>query len=230
MNRQEYVRDLGQRLSVLPLSLEDTGDAMRFYEEYFDEAGPEREQDVIAELGSPAYVAAQIALKLSASATPLTERKPVKPRREHTVESGRERILQGKIVWAIILGVLAAPVALPLAACVAVAMLCLLLAALMIPLAFGIGGIACIVTGFMTEIYAALNIATLGFPTTLYMFGMGLFSIGAGGLLARLGWWIGKVCLTGASKVASRFFNHEKETPVPVFETAAFTEHPEGSN
>lgn len=58
MNRSEYMAALRRALSVLPE--EERASALRYYEEYFDDAGPENEQKVIADLGAPEQVAAQI--------------------------------------------------------------------------------------------------------------------------------------------------------------------------
>ena len=51
MTRNEYLGALRQELRSLPLQEQE--EALRYYEEYFDDAGPENEQKVIAELGSP---------------------------------------------------------------------------------------------------------------------------------------------------------------------------------
>lgn len=58
MNRTEYMAALRRALAVLPE--EERASALRYYEEYFDDAGPENEQKVIADLGAPEQVAAQI--------------------------------------------------------------------------------------------------------------------------------------------------------------------------
>ena len=58
MNRNEYMAALRRALSVLPE--EERASALRYYEEYFDDAGPENEQRVIADLGAPEKVAEQI--------------------------------------------------------------------------------------------------------------------------------------------------------------------------
>ena len=58
MNRTEYMAALRRALSVLPE--EERASALRYYEEYFDDAGPENEAKVIADLGAPDKVAAQI--------------------------------------------------------------------------------------------------------------------------------------------------------------------------
>ena len=49
MTRQEFLRALEQDLA--DVSAEERAEAVRFYGEYFDEAGPEREQALLEELG-----------------------------------------------------------------------------------------------------------------------------------------------------------------------------------
>ena len=58
MTRNEYLGALRQELRSLPLQEQE--EALRYYEEYFDDAGPENEQQVIAELGSPRELARNI--------------------------------------------------------------------------------------------------------------------------------------------------------------------------
>ena len=58
MNRSEYMAALRRALSVLPE--EERASALRYYEEYFDDAGPENERRVIEDLGAPETVAGQI--------------------------------------------------------------------------------------------------------------------------------------------------------------------------
>lgn len=56
MDRHTFLQQL--RALLADTSAEEREEAIRYYEEYFDEAGPEQEQAVLAELGSPAKVAA----------------------------------------------------------------------------------------------------------------------------------------------------------------------------
>ena len=58
MNRQDFMNQLAAELSKLPK--EEVQAAMEYYSEYFDEAGPEREQQAIKDLGSPSKIATQI--------------------------------------------------------------------------------------------------------------------------------------------------------------------------
>lgn len=58
MNRQKFMKELESLLYTL--SEEERTDALRYYNDYFDEAGPEREQEIIRELISPEFVARTI--------------------------------------------------------------------------------------------------------------------------------------------------------------------------
>lgn len=55
MNREEFLAALHAELS--DLSAEERDEALKFYSEFLDEAGPEQEQSVLEELGSPQKVA-----------------------------------------------------------------------------------------------------------------------------------------------------------------------------
>lgn len=60
MNRQEYLRALDAALSNL-VSAQERENILRYYEEYFDEAGPDGEQALIEELGNPFELAGRLA-------------------------------------------------------------------------------------------------------------------------------------------------------------------------
>lgn len=62
MNRKEFMAQLERLLGELPEN--ERLEALRFYNDYFDEAGPENEARVIQELGSPGKVAAVIRANL----------------------------------------------------------------------------------------------------------------------------------------------------------------------
>lgn len=67
MNRNEFMRQLECLLSdVTP---NERTEAIQFYNDYFEDAGPENEQAVIKALGSPAKLAATIKADLTGNAT-----------------------------------------------------------------------------------------------------------------------------------------------------------------
>lgn len=59
MNKTEFLTQLRARLDGR-MGKEEINNALSYYEEYFADAGPEREQEVIEELGTPETVANQV--------------------------------------------------------------------------------------------------------------------------------------------------------------------------
>ena len=97
MTREEYLRQLQHYLKRLPK--EDYDSAMEYFTEYFEEAGPEGEQAVIAELGTPKQAASELLSNL------LNEQ----------IVQPRERRSVGAVLMIALLAICAAPIALPLA-------------------------------------------------------------------------------------------------------------------
>lgn len=64
MNRNEFMREL--ELLLADLSQTEKEEALEYYNNYFEDAGPENEEIVIKELGSPAQVAQSIKKDLRA--------------------------------------------------------------------------------------------------------------------------------------------------------------------
>ena len=62
MTRKEYMEQLRKYLKRLPK--EDYENAIEYFSEYFDEAGPENEQQVMEELGEPKEAARELLLNL----------------------------------------------------------------------------------------------------------------------------------------------------------------------
>jgi len=58
MNKQEFLATLKAELSFI--SFEEREDAIKYYEEYFEDAGENKEEAILLELGSPKEVAAKI--------------------------------------------------------------------------------------------------------------------------------------------------------------------------
>lgn len=63
MNRIEFMKELEYLLQDIPE--EETADALDYYRDYLEEAGDEKEQDVLMEFGSPERIAAMIRSDLS---------------------------------------------------------------------------------------------------------------------------------------------------------------------
>lgn len=62
MNKTEYMKILSKKLRRLPK--EDYARAIEYFEEYFEEAGPENEQQAIQDLGSPEEAARELSRRI----------------------------------------------------------------------------------------------------------------------------------------------------------------------
>ena len=173
MNRKKFIEEL----AFLLQDIEDAEreEAMQYYEDYFDEAGPENEAQVIAELGTPKEAARDIISRLLDEKIIDQEKTP------------KSRV---SMVWLAILAILSAPVTLPLA-------LFLFLAVITI-LALGVAAIAVVLSlgvAFLTSgiymLFDSWSYLNISFSATALSFGLGLLALGLS-LLALLA--AGAVC------------------------------------
>ena len=123
MTRTEYLNQLKHYLKRLPHT--DYEEAMDYFKEYFEEAGPENEAQVIQDLGNPKEAAYEILSQLL----------------DKKVEEECGPSTKSKhIVWITILAILAAPIALPLtiaALALALAIIILALSSIVVTVSIG---------------------------------------------------------------------------------------------
>lgn len=100
MTSAEYLYDLRKRLRKLPP--QEVNQAMAYYEEYFAEAGPGGEAEVISRLGTPAQVASSIISDYAMKGM-------------HNENEADKKSSPFKTMWIVILAALASPVAIPVA-------------------------------------------------------------------------------------------------------------------
>ena len=175
MNRSEYMAALRRALAVLPE--EERASALRYYEEYFDDAGPENEQKVIADLGAPEKVAEQILADYR-------ELTAVPHPSEGAAPQPQKRRWRGINPWLLlVLVLLAIPVGIPLAgvligvigAVLGVLLSILLIAAvfiIVVPLCLLAGGIALCGFSFVLWGMPASALTTLGCGLALFALGI----------------------------------------------------------
>ena len=173
MTKVEYLAKLDKYLRKLPK--EDYQEAMDYFSEYFEEAGPENEAQVIAELGTPKEAARDIISRLH---------------NEKIIDQEKTPKSRVSMVWLAILAILSAPVTLPLA-------LFLFLAVITI-LALGVAAIAVVLSlgvAFLTSgiymLFDSWSYLNISFSATALSFGLGLLALGLS-LLALLA--AGAVC------------------------------------
>lgn len=165
MNKTEYMKTLVHSLRRLPK--EDYDKAIDYFEEYFADAGPENEQQAIEDLGSPADAANELIINLAVK----NAQEPPK-----TVKHGLSAI------WIGILGVCAAPIALPLAFCLLAVIICMIMVALLFILCLFLAAVAVAASGIVGVFGGAVLLFST-FADGLATVGMGLFALGAGLLL-----------------------------------------------
>lgn len=160
MSREEYLRALSRELRRLPK--DEYEKAMDYYVEYFEDAGPEKEQEIIKDLGTPKDVAAQIIMDAA------MERMD-KPQK--SVKKGLST------VWIIILAVCAAPIALPIGIALLASVGCVVAAAA----AVLIGALIAVAGAFAAGIVAAVCGIVLLFShpaSGMVGIGMGMLVVG----------------------------------------------------
>lgn len=160
MTRNDYLRELKRYLKKLPA--DDYQEAMDYFTEYFDEAGPENETQVIQDLGSPKEAANDILNTILDEKTTQLEQSP----KNHA-----------KILWIAALVILASPIAFPLA---------ITLLALLVTLAVLL--FTAILSAFIFAFAGLASAATLIWDSFSYM-GSSLPAglMGVGGGIALLG-------------------------------------------
>lgn len=86
MTRAEYLAELELHLRQLPKK--DFHEAIDYFTEYFDEAGPENEADVIAELGAPEEAAQDIIKNVLGKTDTMSPTKPKRSKQDWAVLIG----------------------------------------------------------------------------------------------------------------------------------------------
>ncbi|MCL2403004.1 MAG: DUF1700 domain-containing protein [Coriobacteriia bacterium] len=190
MTKTAFLADLRQRLNVLPES--EAIAAMAYYDEYLSEAGPENEAAAVAELGSPAQVAAGI-LGDHVYADTTGEGK--------TTKKGLSAL------WMVVIGVLA--LANPLGLVLIMLIFSLLLTALSVIFSLFIAAITAFVGGIA---YIGIGFVTLfsHFTTGLATIGVGLALTAFGAALAIVLAWLTKHAVNGAARGGSQLLRRFK--------------------
>ena len=184
MTSQEYLNQLQKYLKKLPQS--DYEDAMEYFTEYFADAGPENEQAVIEELGTPKIAAAELMMNLLD-----------KKMDEHTAMEQEEKRNEKKkttgasVIWIAVLTLFAAPIGAPVLISVIIVLLCVALCVALfdmsIFLAAAVGGAG----GIKLRLRGILAV-TVSFGGFSLITGMGILLIGISILCIVFGVYLAK--------------------------------------
>ena len=191
MNKSKFIEELKKRLGKLPY--DEVKEAIDYYEGYFDDAGEENEQAVLAELGSPASVASQIIASYAV--------------KEAEAEGSGKK--NWRTSWLVILALFASPIAVPLAVAAGAVALSLIIALSAVIFSFFATGAAIFVSGLACIIVGMLVIFQ-SVPTTLFVAGIGLMLLGIGAAIFISTLKLSKKCFKWLTKMIGSFILRRK--------------------
>lgn len=197
MNKQEFLSELKQKLGRLPQA--EQQDVIEYYNEYFEDAGIENEQSVLAELGC----ADSIAKRLNASYVVKnidSSEQPQTPRRGM------------RDIFTVVAAVFAAPIALPLALSAVIVAVSLAFAAAAVLLSVLLTCVAGFVCG-IALIVVGISVAATSVGTTLLFAGGGLVLISFGVAAGVLVTWLSGLCFNLIAKMMSRILPKNSQDP-----------------
>jgi len=202
MTRNEFMQELESGTRGMPES--DRIEALRYYEEYFDEAGPENEIKAANELGDPAIIAKKLMADYAYNQTQMTE--PPKP---------IKNTLYIKYMWLIILGICVSPIALPVVAAIMSVIFSIMVVLFVITFVFAVLAVVFIIVG---AVGIAVGIAGL-FASVykgLIILGAALIFIGVGILMVTLFYCIVFKSIPQLTKLIGRLFKKLPNVKVGV--------------
>lgn len=160
MTRTEYLSQLDHYLRKLPD--EDYTEAIDYFTEYFDEAGPENENRVIEELGNPKKAAHDLMSRLLD---------------EKFVEEDKSPKKRATIIWIAILAIFASPIAVPLLIAFVVVIFAFIIAGASLLLALMILGGTFLFNGIFM-VWDSLTYWTISSQSAIFGVGLGILSFG----------------------------------------------------
>jgi uncharacterized membrane protein len=183
VNRKEFLRKLQLELYKLPRH--EIDDAIAYYNEYFEEAGPDQEQAVIKELGTPSKIATQI--KADYAVRQLESMESNRGNSGYNAGNAgtgnnRNDKAPGKLsaAWWVVIGIVggifAAPVAIPVAFALAAVLIGLFITIVALLIAGLVTAIVLIVLSIVAVILGLTLLATSA-PLAVLVIGMGLMGI-----------------------------------------------------
>ncbi len=182
MNKESYLCELERLLKRLPK--EEREDALRWYEEYFEEAGEEK---ALKTLGSPKEAAREILGKLA-----LNDDEKKRPG-----------------LWALM--VMALPVAAPVGIALAAVAFALIVSLAAVMFALAVSGIAVALMGIVNVAYVFIS-GFRPFANALFYIGCGLLLAGIGGAIGYLSLTAMRAAINGVKRlIGKRMIGRERQ-------------------
>lgn len=194
MDKFEYLMKLNHGLSKMPE--DERKNAVRYYEEYFTEAGPEQEQKIIEELGPPKKLAAKIMADFAI--------------KDYDAADTQNKAKKGvSTIWMVIAAIFASPIALPIAIAVAIVAIVLIITVFVIFASLLIVSICftlCAVAFIILSVWSVFQ----SIPTSVFFFGIALALAGLGILLGVFSIWITRLSINLLVKFVTRILSKKE--------------------
>ena len=192
MTRNEFMFQLRTKLKRLPQS--DAEDAVAYYQGYFDDAGPENEQEVIKELGSPSEVAGKIIREFAFKQL------------ENQPDSKKG---MGTIGWVVLI-VLASPIALPVGIAILAVFFAVIVSVLGILLGLGAAGLVAAAVGIFSAVVGMMSLVSDP-ASTLYYVGRGMIALGFGAAILWVACWLARMAVVGISRLTAKWMKRRSD-------------------
>ena len=192
MNRSEYIKKIED--GIKKMSEVDRAEAIRYYEEYFDEAGPENEERAISELEDPDIIAKRLMAEYACTQMEIIESKAAgetpesEARNKDENSSDNTQTIHKTVkhsmnyVWMIVLGICVSPVAIPLVIALVsvifsffVVIFTMIFVFLLLAVVFTICGVAVLAVGIV-GIFTNVAVGITGIGAGLVLVGLGLLT------------------------------------------------------
>jgi uncharacterized membrane protein len=177
---------LKEKIKTLPP--DEYVSAIQYYEEYFIEAGPENEQKVIKELGSPEKVAAL--LKANHAVEDM----------EKSDGSAKKSL---KTIFVVLIALFAAPIAIPIAIAAFAVIFSLVITLFAVFFSLFAAGAGLAIGGFLALI-AAVFVIIQSPATFIFFIGFGFTSIAVGVALFLITIYLSKICFAWIANMVSK--------------------------
>ncbi len=211
MNKAEYIAAL--RREIQALSEDEREEAILYYTEYFDDAGPEKEAEVIAELGTPEELGRYILTKFSCVPEKAGRPRSGTGKRPTDTYAGTQPDGMSAGIKVLLI-IITFPVWFPVITAVFSVMFGLFVAALAVGCSIFIAACAVLIAGIFTGVSGFATAFTAPLSGILVI-GTGLMLAGAGLIFTVFGIWVCTKCvpaiIRGFVSLCRMPFNRRKE-------------------
>ena len=175
---------------------------MEYFTEYFADAGPENEQAVIKELGTPKQAAAELMRNLLDKKVDECEAMEKEEKQKE-----KKKTTGVNVVWIAILALFAAPIGAPILISILIVLLCAALCAALLDMSVFLIAVVGVVAGIKMLLRGILAV-TVSFGGFCFITGMGVFMLGISILCAVFGVyfakWMGRLFVWCTRKVTKK--------------------------